>query len=489
MRKSSAVFELTDGEIRVFHFSVPPSFWKSGHRCTGVKFDRIPISTGIIEQGTVRDENTLIDILSTYRSKNSGNYQKVYLAISLQQGFIQAYTLPWLPKRDRKSAMSLLVDEEISIARLDLLYDYLVISEEKHKNLRVLLGAARRSLLEQYVFIFGQAGFEIFEMDFTFSILGQALGFEANEDVLYLQEESESLQLVLFRGIVPENIRTLSPRPSKSELEESLSVQIEAWENEINRVLLYYRTQYQDLNLNRLIWSGNYAVVKLAQRISASDQLTIKQAKLKDIPDSWQKVIEDNSGCGEMAVGYALRISTRRPRLNLWRQPTSEQKGQQTYLRLAVFAVFLLVLEILIGFSLSRMALPLRQEVNQLSDQGIKVQDQNQSQKALTTAWNKVSVHSEEIGERLAEVHGLARTGLNIEQVVFKQGSLTVRGSSVEAKSVQDMIQDLRVLGWEEPALTSYKVTELNNVEFALSAKYGRIGNEGGSEGTVLSLP
>lgn len=499
MQKNSVVFELTNGEIRVFDFSVS-SFWKPGHSSAKVKYDRIPIPTGIIEQGTVRDKNSLIDILLTYRSRNSGKYQKVYLAISLQQGFIQAYTLPWLPKRDRTSALSLLVDEEISIARSDLLYDYLVISEEKHKNLKVLLGAARRSLLEHYVFIFGQAGFTITEVDFGFSILGQALGFEAKEDALYLQGESGSLQLVLFRGIVPENIRTLSPWPAKNELgqltlnlgsaederEISLSAQVEVWENEINRILLYYRTQYQDLNLKSLVWTGNYAAEKLARRLADSVQsLTVKQAGLRDIPDPWQKVIEDSPGCGEVAVGYALRILTRRPGLNLWRQPTSEQKVQRTYLRLAFLAVFLLIIQILIGVSLSHMAMPLQQEVNQLSSQGLKVDEQNNSQEALATAWNKVSVHSEEIGERLAEVYGLAETGLNIEQVVFKQDILSVRGSAIGSKSVQTTIRDLRFLGWEELALTSYKVTEPDNVEFALSAKYGRSRREE----TLLSLP
>lgn len=101
MGKSSVVFELNDREIRVFWFSAL-SFKKLGHNSIKVKFDRIPIPTGIIEQGTVRNENTLISILSAYKSRNPGNCQRVYLAISQQQGFIKAYPLPWL---DRKSVV------------------------------------------------------------------------------------------------------------------------------------------------------------------------------------------------------------------------------------------------------------------------------------------------------------------------------------------------------------------------------------------------
>ncbi|WP_243454466.1 type IV pilus biogenesis protein PilM [Desulfosporosinus fructosivorans] len=217
MRKRSVVFELTDGEVRAFWFSVPP-FRKLGHSSTSVKFDRISIPTGIIEQGNVRDENALLGILSSYRMQNPGKSEKVYLAIPLQQGFIQTYTLPWISKRDRKSAISLLVDEEIPIARSDLLYDFLVTSEEKQISLQVLLGATRQSLLEKYVAAFGQAGFKVTGVDFSFSILGQALGFELNEDVLYLQGDPNSLQMVLFRGAVPEIVRVLPalPRPEES---------------------------------------------------------------------------------------------------------------------------------------------------------------------------------------------------------------------------------------------------------------------------------
>lgn len=463
MRKSSVVFELTDGEIRAFWFFVPP-FWKSVHSSTEVKFDRIPIPTGIIEQGTVRDEKTLIGILSTYGEQNLRKYQQVYLAISLQQGFIQAFSLPWLPKRDRKSAMSLLVDEEISIPRSDLLYDFLVISEEKHKSLQVLLGATRRSILEQYVFIFGQAGFKITGVDFAFSVLGQALGFEANEGVLYLQGESGSLQMAIFRGTIPESVRALFTLGQSKE-----------WENEIRRFLLYYRTQHLDLNLKRLVWSGNSTVGLLAQGLSASNHgLKVERAMLKDIPDSWQNLLEDTNGCGEVAVGYGLRISTHRPGLNLWCQPTSEQKVQQTYFGLTFFAAALLMVGYFIWISLYQMALPLQLELTQLSGQGMRIEEQNREREALEMAWNKVSVHSERIGERLEQVQALSGTELKIDQVTFKQGSLSVRGSANNSKSVQTMIQALRALGWEDPALSSYKLTALNMVEFTLSAKHGR---------------
>jgi len=60
--------------------------------------------------------------------------------------------------------------------------------------------------------------------------------------------------------------------------------------------------------------------------------------------------------------------------------------------------------------------------------------------------------------------------------VIYKQGSMSLRGSAKDARSVQTLIRTLRTMGWEQPALTSYKLTSLNNVEFSLSAKRGQVG-------------
>ena len=487
MRKRSVVFELTDREIRAFWFSIHP-FRKRGHSSTAVKFDRIPIPAGVVEQGNVRNENVLIDILVTYGAQHPGESQKVYLAIPLQQGFIRSYTLPWIPKRDRKSAISLLVDEEIAIDRSDLLYDFLVLSEEKHKVLQILLGATRQSLLERYVFIFGQAGFKVTSVDFAFSILGKALGFEPKEDVLYLQGESDSFQMALFRGAIPESVRSLHPLqrslslPSAEENGGSANEWTEEWEYEIRRFILYYRTQHPDLNLKRLVWSGDSGVEFLAQGLLTSNHVSeVEQAQLRNVPDSWRKILEGNKGWGEVAVGYGIRISAHRAELNLWSQPNTVLTVQRKYQGMALFVVSLFVIGTVIWFSLYQMALPLQQEVQQISHQGARIEAQAKHQEDLETAWNKLKIHTERVGDGLAQIQAmqaLPGTELKIEQVIYKQGSMSLRGSAKDARSVETLIRTLRAIGWQQPALSSYKLTSLNNVEFSLSAKRGRVGTE-----------
>ncbi len=478
MLNSSVVFELTDWEIRAFWFSVP-LFRKLGHSSTPVKFDRIPIPTKIIEQGNVLDENAFIGILSNYRAQNPGKSEKVYLAIPLHQGFIQSYTLPWISKRDRKSAMSLLVDEEIPIARSDLRYDFLVTSEEKQISLQVLLGATRQSLLEKYVFAFEQAGFRVTGVDFSFAVLGQALGFEPDEDVLYLQGDPKSLYMVLFRGAVPEIVRALPAFPTTEDSVEGTKGRLEAWGNEIRRLLLYYRTQQTDRNLKRLVWSGDTVADQLAQELLQSKHVSsVEQAQLHSIPSTWRKLLEDGIGACEVVVGYGLRISTKRPYLNLWRQSNEAQAVQRMYQGIALLACALLMAGTMTWVLLYQKIIPLQQEVQNLSNQGAKLVAQGQQKEALEVAWRKVKIDAEKIGPGLIQIQGMSSPGLRIEHVSYKQGNLSLSGSALNTKSVQVLIQTMRTKGWEQPALTSYKLTLQNTVEFSLSAKGGQVRTE-----------
>ena len=482
MRKSSVVFELTDGEIRAFWFLVP-SFRKQVHRSSAVRFDRIPIPTGIIEQGNVRNEIALRDILSTYEAQHSGKSHRAYLAIPLQQGFIRAYRLPWFPKRDRESAISLLVDEEISIERTDILYDYLVVSEEKHKSLQILLGSTRKSMVERYVLIFGQAGFKIVGVDFTFSVLGQVLGFEANEDVLYLQGGSDCCQIAMFRGAVPESVRTLhAPQkrltlPTTEENGESVNDRTEEWENEIRRFLLYCRTQQPDLNLLRLVWTGDLLVNQLAQKLLASNHVSsVEEAKIRHLPDTWRKFLDKNNGRVEGAVGYGLRIAVNHSEFNLWRQPNTALTVQRRYLGIVFFIAAIFIIGTITWFSLYQMALPLKQEIQLLSSQGAKIEAQAKRQIDLEVAWKQVKIHPEKIGDGLAQIQALSGSELKIEQVIYKKGIVSLRGNANDSRSVQTLIRSLRSLGWEQPALSSYEWTTLNNIQFFLSAKQRQAG-------------
>lgn len=489
MRKKLVFFEISELEIRVFKASSP--FWGNlhqSHLTTLVEFDRIPIS-GIIEQGVVHDEDALLRILLDYQLEHPCEGCLAYLAIPLQTGFVRSYKLPWLSRRNRKSAIALLVDQEVP-SSADLLYDYVVLDEEKHKSVTILLGASRQGILDKYVSIFKRARIEVGGLNFAVAVLGQGLELNPSDDVLYLQEESDGLQVVLFRGMVPESIRTLHSinrsinqssllLPGNGGNNGSIKEHFEDWENEISRFLLYFRTQYEAFNLKRLVWSGSSTIESLAKSISAAHNVSeMEQARLKSVPDVWSRVLRENKGWGEVAIAYGTLILSKSSVLNLWRHPIRAYHLQQRYQRL-VFGLFILFL--LGNFSwlfLHRRTLTMQQEVQQLSRQGSRIEAQVKQQKNLERAWKIAQAQSEKIGNGLGQVQTLAGSRLKFEKLVYKQGNMSITGSAEDAKSIQSLMHGLRTLGWSQPFLTGYRSTSLEKIEFSLSTKREHLNSE-----------
>ena len=475
MVRRSVVFELTDSEIRALVFSWTRSRGLS-KRADAVKFDRIPIPTGTIEQGNVRHEDTLLSILMTYGKQLHFECREAFILISLQQGFIRSYKLPWLPKRDRQSALSLLVAEEVPISGADLLYDSMVISQEKREQMQIILGATRQSLLERYIELFGKAGFYIAGIEFSLFVLGRALGFKFNEDVLFLQGESKNFQTVLFRGWVPESIRSFSLPEISTSLSQSPESQEKAWyeerEREIRRFLLYYQNQQPDWKPQRLLWNGDSVVGRLALELKTSGCMsTIEQVAIERDSVAWQSILEENKGSSEAAIGYALQILARSPRLNLWRQPLTVLNKRRRFLGLAYASMVLFLVVVVIGFSLQHRSLALRQEVQQLSFQGAEAAGKIRRLSNLETAWNKAGNQPETISTGLEKIQAISGLKLTIEKITYRQGILLLNGSASDAESVESLIAALREMDWKEPALTGYQLGPSNIVRFSLSAK------------------
>lgn len=478
MQKKLVFFEIAEGEIRVLKAS-PPLFgtFKKSHCTTSVEFDRILIS-GIIEQGVVRDEDALLRSLLNYKSEHPCEGCLAYLAIPMQSGFVRSYKLPWLTSRNRKSAIALLVTEEVP-SSADLLYDYVVLDEERNKSITILLGASRQGIIDQYVSIFKRAGMEVGGVNFALAVLGQGLELNPSEDVLYLQEGSDGLQVVLFRGMVPESMRTLHSinqssflLPSNGDNSESIQEHLGDWENEISRFLLYFRSQYQAFNLKRLIWSGSPTIESLAKSISAANNVSeVEQTSLKYVPDVWSRVLLANKGWGEVAIAYGTLILSKSSVLNLWREPNRVHHLQRRYLKIVLGLFMLFLFGNIFWLFLHQRTLTMQQEVQQLSRQGGRIEAQVKRQKDLESAWKAAQTQSDKIGNRLEQVQSLAGSGLKIEKLDYKQGNMSITGSAEDAKSIQSLMHGLRTLGWSQPFLTGYRSTSIEEIEFSLSTK------------------
>ncbi|AFM42257.1 Competence protein A [Desulfosporosinus acidiphilus SJ4] len=473
----SVIFEITEHELHVFKVSLPLfASLKRSHCSSWVKFDRIQIP-GILEQGIVRDEAALLQYLIDYRAENSCKGYQAFLAIPLQSGFVRSYKIPWLAKHHRESAIALLVAEEVPSSSGLLYYDYLILEEERHDSLTILLGALRQEILAQYLAVFKQAGIRVGGVNFSWAVLGQGLGFISGEDVLYLQEDLGGLQVALFHGQVPESVRFLSSAKPAVEIDNNEENNPDIYNyseeqvKEIRRFLLYFNAQPPGLNLRRIVWSGNPALESLAKSILQADNAAlVEQAKLTSVPEVWLRILGENNGFAEPAIAYAIRIFQKSMLLNLGRQPEKSLKVQLRYQRLVVILMAFLIIGNSFWLSFHQKTSVLQQENRRLSQKGYKIEAQLRQQQELTRSWGIARSHSGRIGGSLRQIQALLEPRLTIQTLDYRQGNLSLTGRASDIECIQSLIQGLRKLDWNRPVLRGYTSTSPEHIEFSLSA-------------------
>ncbi len=467
MSRSIVTIEITDQEIKALWISGKPHV-KRISQAAVINFDLIPIPTGVIDQGILRDKEAFIRLLQTYfvQLKLVGPIV-TNLLIPFQLGFLRNYRLPWIAKTERRSAIGFLIDEEVPIPGSDLLSDFIILEENRENNLfHILLGATRKSLIQAYVEAFLQVGFQVKNIDFAISALGYALGLENKEESLYLSAESGMLQLILFSGIIPEVVRTLVPDPTL------VSPDAE-WESEIQRILLYYGNQHPELSLKRIYTAGEGVAEVLAGRLQKAGMVSqVQKADLVRIPDSWKKRYPEWQDDAKAVMGYVLRILQKAPGINLWRH-LADRKTTFLFNKAILGIVMLsLIAGTLIWFSLQYQVIQLQNEVEQLRGLGTETLTLTNQQKELNNAWFKAQEHQIYVGEHLAEIQRLLPSGVELSYLEYKEGRLSLQGTTDNAEHFEGLLKALESSGLEHPLLTSYQKTDRTSIEFSLKTGY-----------------
>ncbi|MFZ3102851.1 MAG: PilN domain-containing protein [Desulfitobacteriaceae bacterium] len=472
MSRIMVTVEITDQELKVLWF-LGKNHVKRVPQGARLNFDLIPIPTGVIDQGILRDKDVFMGLLQIYfAQKKLVGLIVVNLLIPFQLGFLRTYRLPWIAKSDRKSAIGFLIDEEVPIPGADLLSDFIILEENRENNLcHILVGATRKSLLQAYVEAFLQVGFQVENIDFAISALGYALGLENKEESLYLRAESGRLQLILFCGISPEVVRTLVPDPTLGSPDAE-------WESEIQRILLYYGNQHPELSLKRIYTAGEGVADLLAERLQRAGMVSqVQKADSVRIPDSWKKTYPEWQDNAKAVMGYVLRILQKAPGLNLWRHRAVRKRTflfSKTILGIVMLGM---IAGILIWFSLQYRVIQLENEVEQLRSQGTETLTLVNQQKELNKAWLKAQEHSIYVGEHLAGIQRLLPRGVDLSHLEYKEGRLSLQGTTDNAEHFEGLLKALESSGLEQPLLTGYQQTDQASIQFSLKTGDNNIVN------------
>lgn len=486
--KQQVSIEITDQEIRVLGYL--PTRERRLKRLkrlkrleefkeidmTSVMFETFILPSGVIEQGIVRQPTELTRILElSLKNRGIKGNVSARITIPLSNGFVREYSLPWISKRERKQLIPYLADEEIPIPTEERVYDYWIAEEKlEDKRIRVVLSGIRKANLTSFTTCFEAAGLGIESLGFSPLAWAYALNLEPNQHILLIKEHSDFFQFHLYKGRIPEMTRTLRLDPQGS-------LGIEERDVELERVLAYFWTFQEKVDIRRVIISEGKESAKLGQKVCAylrqekglAPQLQTMTEVISPYINSEFKGDEPEKILA--VLGMAFQSSSDYPN-NFWREKVRIKQGQR---RRWIATVLLLVLSftgLVVRDLLVQKVDTLDSEISQLEANREVMTRSIDEETKRTQEWLQLVEHPTSVGHELAQVQSLMGNGIQFKRLDYQEGTLIIEGDATQPALVQNLFEKLQLLGWDQPRLGTYHQDENRDstderIEFSLTTK------------------
>ncbi|MGZ8566036.1 MAG: type IV pilus assembly protein PilM [Actinomycetota bacterium] len=121
---------------------------------TVVKAAQVPLPAGAVENGEVKEPETVSDALRELWERGGFKGRRVYMGVGNQRVVVREIALPYLPEKELKASLGFQVQEFIPMAVDEAVLDYDPIGEfeqDDRKMLRMLLVAAQRQMVDTVV--------------------------------------------------------------------------------------------------------------------------------------------------------------------------------------------------------------------------------------------------------------------------------------------------------------------------------------------------
>lgn len=438
--------EITDQEIRMMWY--PKNFLQNP---TSVMFESIPLTPGMIEQGFIKKPAELFQVLESSKSSRGINGKiNAQVTLSVPNGFIREYNLPWVPKRDRLNLIRYLADEEIPILPEERVYDAW-IEEEGSERLRVVLCGMRKDMVTALIMCFEGVGFNISSLGFSSLAWVNAFAFEANCNTLFIRKLTDQYQFISYHGIIPKLTRILV-------LENNQNV-IPLYNEEIIKILNHYFRPFQESGVfQRVILNseaesdqlGRFVCNYLKEIQGVEPQL---QNMTRVISAYCDGLVKDDKYLA--VVGTALQQPN--PINNFLRDKTrSKSKSQKQLFAVVLFLVFSLV-GLGVGYRLEGKIEKVHEEVYELKLKSEKITGAEMAEASRKQEVNALNEERSTVGEHMRLLLSLSGKGVEYDRLRYQAGQIIINGLALEAHQVQKLLSELQGIGYTNVHLENYQ--------------------------------
>lgn len=134
-------------------------------------FAQVPLPSGAVAGGEVRDEGAVVEALSTLWKRGRMKSKRVVLGVANQRVVVRQVDLPYLEEKEFRGALKFQVADHIPMPVEDAELDYQIVDDFETQTgehlMRVLLVAAATDMVNAFVSAASAAGLEPVGVDLT----------------------------------------------------------------------------------------------------------------------------------------------------------------------------------------------------------------------------------------------------------------------------------------------------------------------------------
>jgi len=175
----------------------------------------IEIPEGIIENGEIKKEGEMINLLRAWLAKEGRKMRFKFAAVSLpeEKSFLRLLQLPKVKKEEIGGAIRWEIEANIPLAPEELIYDYEVFEppEKYLDHLDVVVTAFPKLLVESYVRVLSQAGIKLYSFELESQAIMRAIFPSTTEQkpIIVLDLGRQRSSIIIFSGSTIIFTRTL----------------------------------------------------------------------------------------------------------------------------------------------------------------------------------------------------------------------------------------------------------------------------------------
>lgn len=231
--------DITDLSVKIIKLK------KRGRGFRLVSYGRAEIESGIIEEGVIKDEEALVQIIKNACQNVKGkklNTKYVLASLPEEKSFLQVIQMPKMRKNELKSAVPFQAENYIPLPINDVYLDFQTISPVKNylDYLNVLIVAMPKKIVNSYVSCFKKAGLIPLGLEVESSAIARALikNGADNAPMVLIDFGKNNTELIVFSD---HSIRfTCSVSISSQQLTTAISKNLEISFNEAEKLKMEY---------------------------------------------------------------------------------------------------------------------------------------------------------------------------------------------------------------------------------------------------------